>query len=351
MLIGKCRPIIFHKIDFEKLKRWKDSVMEKISIIMIVYDVEKYLRQSIESVLNQTYKNIELILSVSPGKDKCEEICEEYASRDDRVIVVKSEPKGPPAARNAGLSKFTGDYLGFVDADDYVDSDMFETMISNMHKCEADIAVCGRYYEYENTTLKDPNGKPVVMTGDEAVEVTLSGTGFFLHTWDKLFKRDIVKDLYFPEDIAVEDRIIVDKLLGSAKYVVYDSTPKYHFRERYGSLSKQRGITRKNCESNDMLMDYVLTNHPSCRNQCYRFMLYEYITAIQNILTSDDFSKDDYREYCDRIHQICTDAKGNPLISSKIKLKAQMALHAPGLLKAITKSRKKKTADTYIRFE
>lgn len=325
--------------------------MDKISIIMIVYDVEKYLRQSIESVLSQTYENIELILSVSPGKDNCEAICEEYAKRDDRVIVVKSEPKGPPAARNAGLSKFTGDYLGFVDADDYVDPDMFETMISNMHKCEADIAVCGRYYEYENTTLKDPDGVPLKMTGDEAVEMTLSGTGFFLHTWDKLFKRDIVKDLYFPEDIAVEDRIIVDKLLGSAKCVVYDSSPKYHFRERYGSLSKQRGITRKNCESNDMLMDYVLTNHPSCANQCNRFMMYEYITAVQNILTSDDFSKSDYKEYCAKIRQICTDAKNNPLISSKIKFKAGLALYAPWLLKTITASRKKRTADKLQRFE
>lgn len=323
---------------------------EKISIIMIVYDVEKYLRQSIESVLAQTYENIELILSVSPGKDNCEAICEEYAKADDRVIVVKSEPKGPPAARNAGLTKFSGDYLGFVDADDYIDSDMFESMLSNMHKCEADIAVCGRYYEYENTTLKDPEGSAITLTNDEAVEMTLSGTGFFLHTWDKLFAREIVKDLYFPEDIAVEDRIIVDKLLGSAKRVVYDSTPKYHFRERYGSLSKQRGITKKNCQSNDMLMEYVLANHPSAANQCYRFMLYEYITAVQNILTSDDFSKEDYEEYCGKIKRIIGESKGNPLIGSKIRLKAALALHAPLLLKTITAQRKKKTAEAYIRY-
>lgn len=317
---------------------------------MIVYDVERYLRQSIESVLAQTYTNIELILSVSPGKDNCEAICEEYAKKDDRVIVVKSEPKGPPAARNAGLSKFSGDYLGFVDADDYVDTDMFETMLSNMHKYEADIAVCGRYYEYENTTLKDPDASAVVMSNDEAVEMTLSGTGFFLHTWDKLFKREIVKDLYFPEDIAVEDRIIVDKLLGSAKRVVYESTPKYHFRERYGSLSKQRGITRKNCQSNDMLMEYVLNNHPAAANQCYRFMLYEYITAVQNILTSDDFSKEDYKEYCGKIKQILNESKGNTLVSSKIKIKAMMALYLPQLLKVMTSYRKKRTANNYVRF-
>ena len=323
---------------------------ELISIIMIVYDVERYLRQSIESVLAQTYDNIQLILSVSPGRDGCEAICEEYAAKDDRVIIVRSEPKGPPAARNAGLTKFTGDYLGFVDADDYIEPDMFETMLSNMHKCEADIAVCGRFYEYENITLKDPDGEPKGMSGDEAVEMTLSGEGFFLHTWDKLFKREIVKDLYFPEDIAVEDRIIVDKLLGSAKRVVYDPTPKYHFRERYGSLSKQRGITRKNCESNEMLMEYVLANHPAAANQCHRFMLYEYITAIQNILTSDDFTKEDYREYSGRIKELLEASKDNPLISKKLKLKAFMALNTPVILKTVTSYRKKKTKDAYVRF-
>lgn len=326
-------------------------MLEKISIIMIVYNVEQYLRQSIESVLAQTYENIELILSVSPGTDNCEAICREYEAKDDRIKVVMSPPKGPSAARNAGLEVMSGDYLGFVDADDFIEPDMYETMMSNMHKCEADIAVCGRFYEYKNATLKDPDGKTVKMTPDEAIDMILSESGFFLHCWDKLFKREIVKDLYFPEDVAVEDRVIVDKLIGSAKAVVYDSTPKYHFRERSGSLSKMRGMTRKNALANDMLAEYVYKEHPAVKNQCQRFMLYEYITAIQNILTSDDFSKDDYAEYRSKVRQICTDAKDNPLVSSKVKIKAFMALHMPGLLKRITASRKLRTAESLVRFE
>lgn len=324
---------------------------EKISIIMIVYNVEQYLMQSIESVLAQTHRNIELILSVSPGTDRCEAICRGFEASDDRVKVVVSPPKGPSAARNAGLEAVTGDYLGFVDADDFIDPDMYESMLSNMHKCEADIAVCGRYYEYKNNILEDPAGRPIKMTADEAINVILSESGFFLHCWDKLFKREIVKDLYFPEDVAVEDRVIVDRLIGSAKAVVYDSTPKYHFRERSGSLSKMRGMTRKNALANDMLAEYVYTNHPAVKNQCQRFMLYEYITAIQNILTSDDFSKDDYKEYKSKVRQICTDANGNPLITSKLKLKVLMALYTPGLLKMITASRKERVASDLIRYE
>lgn len=324
---------------------------KKISIVMIVYNVEQYLRQAVDSVLAQTYQNIELILSASPGTDNCEAICREYAKNDSRIKVVMSPPMGPSGARNAGIAAVTGDYLGFVDADDFVEPDMFESMLKNMIQADADIAVCGRFYEYKNATLKDNAADPIVMTGDEAVEMVLSGEGFFLHCWDKLFAKDIVKDLYFPTDIVVEDRVIVDRLLGSARKVVYDSTPKYHFRERGGSLSKKRGMTKKNAIANDILMDYVLKNHPSAADQCYRFMLYEYITAVQNILTSDDYSKDDYKEYCAKIRQICTDAKNDPYISSKLRLKAKLALYAPHLLKIITAVRKRRTAEALIRFD
>lgn len=324
---------------------------EKISIIMIVYNVEQYLRQSIESVLAQTYQNIELILSVSPGPDKCEEICREYAQKDDRIKIVMSPPKGPSAARNAGLEQASGDYLGFVDADDFIEPDMFETMMSNMHECEADIAVCGRFYEYKNVTLKDPDSSNVVLTADEAIEMVLSGSGFFLHCWDKLFHKSIVKDLYFPEDVAVEDRVIVDRLIGSANRVVYNSTPKYHFRERSGSLSKMRGMTRKNAQANDLLAEYVCKEHPAATNQCQRFMVYEYITAIQNIMTSDDFSKEDLKYYQKRVRMLLDESKSNPLVGKKIRIKAFMALYTPHLLKIITAGRKKHTADTYKRFE
>jgi len=324
---------------------------DKISIIMIVYNVERYLRQSIESVLAQTHKNFELILSISPGPDNCEEICREYARTDDRIKIVMSPPKGPSAARNAGLEAVTGDYLGFVDADDFIEPDMFGTMISNMHECEAEIAVCGRFYEYENATLKDPDSENRVMTADEAIDMILSGNGFFLHCWDKLFARKIVKDLYFPEDVAVEDRVIVDRLIGSANRVVYNSTPKYHFRERSGSLSKMRGMTRKNAQANELLAQYVYSEHPAATNQCQRFMAYEYITAIQNILTSDDFSKEDLRDYQKHVREILKESKGNPLVGRKIRVKAFMALNMPHLLKFITASRKKRTADTYKRFE
>ena len=105
---------------------------------MIVYKVEQYIRQSIESVLNQTYKDIELVIVASEGGDRSVEICREYAAKDPRIKLVETPPKGEADARNRGIEAVTGEYLGFVDSDDFVEPLMFESLITNIEKYEAD---------------------------------------------------------------------------------------------------------------------------------------------------------------------------------------------------------------------
>lgn len=320
-----------------------------ISILMIVYDVEQYVSQAIESVLNQTYKDFELILVIGEGgKDKCEEICRQYADKDSRIKIVIAPPKGPADARNQGLAVVTGDYLGFVDADDYIEPDMFSSMIENMESTGADIAVCGRFYEFTNKTLKDETSTPKVYTSEEALKITLSGEGFFLHCWDKLLSKKIFEDLYFRTDIRVEDRIVVDKLISKADKIVYDSTPKYHFRERYGSLSKGGGMTRKNVEANELMQEFLLENHPSLLNETNRFMRYEYITAIQNELVCDKPSKSDIKEYQGKVKKLSK--LNNPLVGRSLKIKTILAVYFPMLLKIYTKSRQSKVAQDLKRF-
>jgi len=320
-----------------------------ISILMIVYDVEQYLRRAIESVLNQTYKDIELILVVGINdRDNCEDICREYAKKDSRIKLIVAPAKGAPDARNQGLKEVSGDYLGFVDADDYVEPDMFLSMLSNMQKEKADIAVCGRFYEFKNKTLKDPDGVPIVYTGEEAIKVTLSGQGFFLHCWDKLYSRKIFEGLHFRTDIYVEDRIVVDQLLSKADRVVYDSTPKYHFRERSNSMSKKKGVVRKNVEGNEIMQEFILQNHPSIKNECNRFMLYEYITAIQNELTSDEVSKEDIKEYQGKVKELYRE--NNPLVGKSLKVKSILAMYFSWFLKVYTSKRKKQDKADLVRF-
>lgn len=319
-----------------------------ISIIMIVYNVEKYVEESIKSVLAQTYKDFELILVVGIGKDKSEEICRRYAELDDRIKLLVVPAKGVPDARNQGMAQVKGDFLGFVDSDDYIEPDMFETLMNNLLKTGADISVCGRYYEYENKTLKDEIKPLDVMTGEEAIEMTLGHEGFFLHCWDKLFSKKIFEGLSFRTDVTVEDRIVVDRLLGKAEKVVYDSTPKYHFRERSGSGSKARGMIRNNVIANELMQEFILENHPNIRKSCQKFMLYEYITAVQNLLTTDEYNKEDFEEYRGKIRELSSEVGSEA--GKNVRIKSILALHFPSLLKIYTNRMKKNTADDLVRF-
>ena len=319
-----------------------------ISIIMIVYDVERYVAQSIQSVLDQTYKDIELIIVADHGPDGSEEICRQFAAKDPRIKLVSGEAKGIADARNRGLAEVTGDYLGFVDSDDYIEPDMFERQLSNIKKYNADIAVCGRFYEYANRTLSDTPAPPVVLTGEEAVEVTLGHEGFFLHCWDKLFSKKIFEGLTFRTDVTVEDRIVVDKLLSKADTVVYDPTPMYHFRERSGSNSKRSGMIRNNIEANELMEEFIRKEHPNLAAPLARFMLYEYITAIQNELVLDESDREDIRMYRTKVRQIA--ATDGLRTGKMLKIKTFMALYTPGILKAYTKRTQGRTAGELERF-
>ena len=319
-----------------------------ISIIMIVYDVERYVEESIKSVLAQTYRDIELIIVCGRGSDRSEEICEKYAKEDPRIKLITCPANGIADARNRGMAEVTGDWLGFVDSDDYIEPRMYESMIGNAEQYGADIAVCGRFYEFANTTLSDNAAPAKVMTGSEAVAVTLGHDGFFLHCWDKLFSRKIFEGLSFRTDITVEDRIVVDRLLSKAEKVVYDPTPMYHFRERSGSNSKRSGMVRKNIEADVLMEEFLKENHPELAGETNRFMLYEYVTAMQNELAGGDPDENDMTRYRDKVRELSR--VSNPLVPRSLKIKVFMALHAPFILAAYTKSRQGSVAAQLERF-
>ena len=319
-----------------------------ISIIMIVYDVERYVEESIKSVLAQTYKDIELIIVADHGPDRSEEICRKYAASDSRIKLISGDAKGIADARNRGLEAVAGDYIGFVDSDDYIEPDMFESMLKNIEKYNADIAICGRYYEYENTTLKDEAKAPAVLTAKEALAVTLGHDGFFLHCWDKLFKAKLFTGIDFRTDVTVEDRIVVDRLLARANSIVYDSSPKYHFRERSGSNSKRSGMVKKNVQANVLMEEFITGAFPSLGKECSKFMLYEYITAIQNELVSDMPNRDDIKEYASHVKK--TVSRGELSTGIGLRIKAFMALYMRPLLKCYTKWRQRRSAAGLVRF-
>ena len=115
----------------------------KISVIVPVYKVEKYLDRCVESIVNQTYKNLEIILVDDGSPDNCPVMCDEWAEKDERIRVIHKENGGLADARNAGMNIATGDYIGFVDSDDWIEPNMYEVLLKNALKYDADISRCG----------------------------------------------------------------------------------------------------------------------------------------------------------------------------------------------------------------
>lgn len=329
---------------------------KKISIISIIYQVEPYLEQCLDSLLAQTYKNLEFILVVgirenASENDGCLAICERYAAKDERIRLIKSPAKGIADARNVGMSHVTGDLIGFVDGDDWVDADLFGSLAEQMETCGSEIAVCGRYYEFKNLTGRDPDGETQVLSAEQAMRMILNGTGFFLHLWDKLFARSLWDGVIFPTDHVVEDRIIVNRILGKASAISYNSTPKYHFRERSGSNSKKAGMEWHNAVANRMLCAYVSETFPALRNETGRFYMQEIITSLQNLSVSPTGSREEQKELTDELKKTALQNKNNPLIGRKLRIKKILALFFPAVLKRITAGHQKKDRKTNQRYE
>ncbi len=155
--------------------------MPEVSVIVIIYKVERFLRQCLESLSSQTFEDIEVICVVADKDKACVEICEEFAGKDERFKVIKEEPRGTASARNTGLAAANGKYIAFVDGDDYAASDMIEVMHEGIVSMDADISVIGKYYVYENVTEaeNDPalgNGKNprlLLLNPSQAMEIVL----------------------------------------------------------------------------------------------------------------------------------------------------------------------------------
>lgn len=168
---------------------------EKISVLVPVYNAEKYLKKCIESILNQTYKNIELIIVNDGSNDNSYNIIEEYKNKDNRIKAVHTENKGVSHARNTCLDNASGAFFAFVDSDDYIEEDYLEILYNNLKKYNADISMCNcKTIEEDSNQSHIKNfgiNKVLVMNNEEAVE-NLFYYNYIRHSpWEKLYRRDI----------------------------------------------------------------------------------------------------------------------------------------------------------------
>lgn len=212
---------------------------ELISVIVPVYNVEKYLPQCLDSLLRQTYKNLEIILVDDGSTDRSGEICEEYAQKDTRIRVIHQKNAGAGAAKNTGLKTARGEYIALFDSDDYLENHIYERMLSVMNRCCADAVQCMFTKLYANGCVeakykfKQPTQR--ILTNREYLFELLYDWKYSIFA-NKLFKAELVKNIYFPEGRAIDDEFFTYKVMAKAKRIVNITEPLFNYRIRQSSV-------------------------------------------------------------------------------------------------------------------
>ena len=246
----------------------QSAALPLISVIVPVYNVERYLDQCVRSIVNQTYRNLQIILIDDKSPDRCPQMCDEWARRDPRVVVIHHQRnQGPASSRNSGLKSAIGALVGFVDSDDWIASDMYMSMYINMRDSHADVACTASYHAFDDGRISKRH-----VVSDIRFEITSSESfkyvnlpGYFgVAAWDKLIKKEFLGSEAFCNGVRRnEDYSFTYRLLSSVSKIVYDSTPKYYYRMRSDSLSNEsRTIDKGVVEETRKMVDFVEREYP-----------------------------------------------------------------------------------------
>lgn len=219
-----------------------------ISIIVPVYNVENYLERCMQSIWKQTYTNLEIILVDDGSTDASGSMCDEYAKKDIRIKVIHKENGGLSDARNAGLAIATGDYIGYVDSDDWIEPDMYATMYQACEENCAELAVCRYQCSYDGSKPETGSGKKTVFDREALLDVYIRDDEEYIiynSVWSKLFRADLVRDMIFPKGRNSEDIMYTTRAFCRTHKAVYIDSFFYHYVvDRVGSIMNEKQIER-----------------------------------------------------------------------------------------------------------
>lgn len=235
--------------------------MEKVSLIVPVYNIEKYLERCANSILEQDYDNLEIILVNDGSLDNSLKICKKYEQKDSRIIVIDKKNGGVSSARNEGLKIATGDYIGFIDSDDWIDKNTISTLMNVLKKENYDILICTSY----NNDIPYSD-KEIVRTLDleETVKhcLKLENPVLMAGVCNKIFKANLLKEEFFDVDLSIgEDMFFLIKILLKSKKIGYVEKSLYHYFYREDSVTHVFSLKKlSNIKSHEKLMEIVKKN-------------------------------------------------------------------------------------------
>lgn len=246
-------------------------MQQLVSVIVPIYKVEKYLKKCVDSILNQTYTNLEIILVDDGSPDNCPKICDEYAKQDDRIKVIHKENGGLSDARNAGIKIATGDYVSFIDSDDYISCDFIETLYTTMKGENSDIVECEivKFEEKTDPVFEHQNCETISFTTEKGLSMLMEESQFHQYVWNKLYKSEYAFKVPFAKGKINEDEFWTYKVFGQANRVTKINKPMYFYLQRSGSIMGESfNLHRLDAlEAKVERQEYIETNFPNLKKQ------------------------------------------------------------------------------------
>lgn len=258
-----------------------------ISIIIPVFNVEKYIEKCVNSLLDQTYKNIEIILINDGSADNSGAVCESLAKNDSRIVVLHQNNSGVSAARNNGLDVMKGEFVTFVDSDDYVDSQFIECLYNALSINNADIATCGHYrVEFDGSLkkiyhLSDNPEEIICMSGKDSIINIFYEKICSASSGSKLYKRELFKNLRFPDYIMGEDTFVVYHTFKDSTLIAHTNKPLYYYVQHSDSVTNNKSNFFKFYDY-VKLYDHIINSDASDRSS-------EYFRSLANRLIENNF--------------------------------------------------------------
>lgn len=264
-----------------------------ISVIVPVYNVEKYIEDCIKSILEQTYKNLEIILVDDESSDASGKICEEYSKIDNRIKVIHQKNGGAASARNAGLKIATGQYIAFVDSDDTINEKMCEELYNLLKKYDTQVAMCGVWETHENekgeiqkVVLEQKEIKDEVLTCEEALKLMITSGDVGNFVCNKLFKRELFDDITFPEGKVYEDAATTYKIIHKCNKVAYTNKKMYYYLLGRSGATTSSFSEKKILDSLDAYSSqykFLIENHKNLKDVANVIWIKMYTSAMEKI--------------------------------------------------------------------
>ena len=277
---------------------------ELISVVVPVYKVENYLKKCVDSILCQTYDNLEIILVDDGSPDSCPKMCDDYMLIDKRIKAIHKNNGGLSDARNAGIEIATGRYITFVDSDDFLYVNAIEVLYDNIKKYNSDISIGGHKVIYSDGKIINRfNNKEYCIGPEETLRKILYDDGIDLSAWAKLYKLELFNKIKYPVGRLYEDSATTYKLVDSSNKISVISVPVYEYVIRNDSITNYN-FSRKKMDlilSTQEMTEYVIKRYPNLKKACNRRLMYAYLSTITQLAKSSVVDKKIKNELIDFI--------------------------------------------------